>query len=93
MTDKSDKPSIIPVTDPHRVQTVFVNEVIGSGHLNGVVNLTFATYLFTPASDGKIDPDRVISSRLRLDGYCLHQLYAVLGGIIAEQNGDKPKPN
>ena len=87
MTDNN--PDVLPVTDPHRVPVVFVNQVIGSGHLNGNVNLSFATAYFT-LRDGEIDPDLVVTSRLRMDMFCVAQLYAVLGKIIQDQNGTKP---
>lgn len=87
MTDK--KPDALPVTDPHKVPVVFVNEVVGSGHLNGNINLTFAVAQFTP-KNGEIDPDLVVMSRLRMDMLCAHQLYAVLGKIIQDQSGVKP---
>ena len=79
MTD--DEP--LKVTDPYRAQSVFVNELVASGHLNGVVNLTFATAQFTP-NDGKVDPDLVITARLRMDLLCVQQLYARLGEIIQQ---------
>lgn len=77
-------PTSINISDPHRVPTVFVNQLAGAGHHNSVVNLTFATAQFTPTHDGKIDPDLVISSRLRMDIFCAEQLYAQLGGIIQQ---------
>ena len=79
----------LPVTDPHKVRTTFVNQVVGSGFLNGVVNVTLGTAQFTPRGES-IDPDLVISSRLRMDMLCVHQLYAILGKIIQDQNGTKP---
>jgi hypothetical protein len=73
----------LPVTDPHRVPSCFVNQVAGAGHLNGVINITFATAMFTPTAKG-IEPDLVITSRLRMDMFCAEQLYAQLGAIIAK---------
>ena len=80
----NDKPDSLPVTDPYRTPTTFVNQVVGSGHLNGVVNITFATAQFTPNADGKVDPDLVISARLRMDLFCAQQLYEQLGKIIEQ---------
>lgn len=74
----------INISDPHRVQTVFVNQLAGAGHLNGVVNITFVTAQFTPTHDNKIDPDLVISARLRMDVFCAESLYAQLGLIIQQ---------
>jgi ATP sulfurylase len=73
----------LPVTDPHRIPVVFVNQVVGAGHLNGVINVTLATAMFTPTKNG-IEPDLVITSRLRMDMFCAEQLYAQLGSIIAK---------
>jgi hypothetical protein len=78
----------IKITDPNHVPSVFVSALVGNGFLNGVVNLTFATALYTPL-DGAIDPDYVITSRLRMDLYAAQQLYAALGGIIEANT----KPN
>ena len=50
------------------VGCVFVTRVMGSGHLNGVINVTLGTYNFTPSrSADRIEPDLVVSCRLRLD--------------------------
>lgn len=80
----------LPVTDPHRVSITWVNQVVGSGHLNGVINITLAAAMFTPTAKG-IEPDLVITSRLRMDMFCAEQLYAQLGEIIknnmAQANG------
>ena len=81
MTDPETQSNSLPVTDPRRVPITFVNQVVGSGHLNGVVNLTFAAALFTPNGDS-VDPDLVITSRLRMDRFCAEQLYVTLGAII-----------
>ena len=83
MTDENETDNRLPVTDPHRVPITFVNQVVGSGHLNGVINLTFAAAMFTP-QNGAIDPDLVITARLRMDRLCAEQLYATLGTIIAK---------
>lgn len=78
------EPDYTPVRDPDRVPTVFVNEIIGTGTLNGVVNLTFATLRFTPTIDlSEVLPDRVVSSRLRMDLYTAQQLHEQLGRVIA----------
>ena len=81
MTEQTDK---LPITDPYRTPTVFVNQVAGSGHLNGVVNITFATAQFTPNDGGTVDPDLVISARLRMDLFCAQSLYEHLGKIIEQ---------
>lgn len=66
------------------VGVVFVNTVVGRGVLNGIVNLSFGTLLFTPSDDGQsIDPDLVVSARLRMDKICAQQLYETLGDLLA----------
>lgn len=92
MTESSDN-TRLPIGDPYKAPTVFVNQMVGSGYLNGVVNLTLATAQFTPNHAGSVDPDMVITSRLRMDLFCAQQLYEALGKIIAQQvqdSGDKP---
>lgn len=83
---------VFKVTDPYKVPVVFVNQVIGSGQVNGIVNISFATALFSVGADGKIDPDLVITSRLRLDLFCVQQLHDTLGKILA-QNVKTGVPN
>mgnify|MGYP001562624170 CR=1 FL=1 len=78
----ADEP--IQVTDPHRVGVTFVNQVIGIGHANGVVNVAFATALFSVGPDGKVVPDLVVSSRLRMDLWCVQQLHDQLARILAQ---------
>lgn len=82
MTEQTDKP--ISVTDPYQVPVTFVNEVVGSGFLNGNINLTLATARFTPIA-GKVEHDIVITSRLRMDLFCAMQLRDELSRIIAGQ--------
>lgn len=74
----------LTISDRNNAQPVFVNQVIGQGILNGVVNVTFGTFGFTPTNDGKVDPDMVISSRLRMDITCAQQLHAALGSILEQ---------
>ncbi len=73
----------LSVTDPHKTPVVFVNQLAGSGYLNGVVNLTFAVAQFTPTEDGTVNPDLVVASRLRMDLACAQQLFEHLGKILA----------
>lgn len=80
----SDDDKTLPITDPYRTPTTFVNQVVGAGHLNSVVNITFATANFTPNNDGKVDPDLVISARLRMDLFCAQDLYDQLGRILQQ---------
>lgn len=67
----------------------FVNGLLGRGVFNGNVNLTFGTYLFTPQGDEtslSIDPDMVVSARLRMDIAAARQLYASLGELLDSVN-------
>lgn len=83
----------LPISDPYKTPTTFVNQIVGTGFVNGVVNVTFATAQFTPQPDNTVSPDLVITSRLRMDLFCAQQLYAELGKIIEQnmkQSGEKP---
>lgn len=82
MTDDTTKLS--PPTDPHHVPVAFCNGVVGSGHLNGVANVTLAVANFTPNAEGKVDTDLVVSARLRMDLYCVRELRDALDRILAE---------
>lgn len=78
----------VTITDPHNVSVIFCNQVIGSGYLNGVCNVTMGTHRFTPTSDGKVAPDVIVAARLRLDMFAVQQLYDTLGSIL-EKNAPK----
>lgn len=78
------------ITDPNHVKPVFVNAVVGSGTLNGIHNISFATALFSVKGDA-IDPDLVVSCRLRMDSVCLQQLWEQIGHMLhPPQNNEKP---
>ena len=77
------------ITDPLHVAPIFVSMVAGSGVLNGVSNLTFCTANFTPQGDS-IEPDFVISCRLRMDLPCLQQLYEQIGHMLHPPQSEKP---
>lgn len=79
------------ITDPNRVVPVFVNAVIGSGTLNGVHNISFATALFSVKGE-EIDPDLVVSCRLRMDSTCLAALYEQIGHMLHPPTSSE-KPN
>lgn len=83
MTDEK-KTEILPISDRFNVPTIFVNQVAGFGVVNGVVNLTFSTAQFTPKVDNTVDPDLVISARLRMDLACAAVLHEHLGSILAQ---------
>lgn len=63
---------------------VFANTVIGRGILNGVINLSFSAFNFTPTDDGKqVDLDPVVVCRLRMDKICATQLRNVMNELLA----------
>jgi hypothetical protein len=74
------------------IDVVFVNQVSGSGHLNGVANFTFSTARFTPVAD-KIEADIVIAARLRMDMVCVKQLRDACDTILAANTLPEGKPN
>ena len=81
-----DSPVQMPMPDPKRTPVIFVNTVAGGGHLNGVVNLTFATAFFTPTHDSSDTIiDQQVAARLRMDLFCATMLRDTLNNII-EQN-------
>jgi hypothetical protein len=77
------------ITDPNHVAPVFVSVVVGSGIYNHVANITFGTLLFSPKDD-VIEPDMVVSCRLRLDLICLQQLYEQIGQMLNPPSTEKP---
>lgn len=72
----------VPVSDPMNVPVTFVSNVVASGQLNGVINVAFGLYRFTPGVDGNVEPDLAIGARLRMDVQCAEQLYEALGSIL-----------
>ena len=64
------------------VGIVFVNSVIGRGALNGVINLSFGAYNFSPNDRGEVDIDVVTACRLRMDKMCAIQLRDALIDLI-----------
>ena len=70
------------ISDPNNAQVTFVNQVLGQGHLNGVINLTFGVARFTPGTDDTVEPDMVIASRLRMDLVCAMQLRDSLDELL-----------
>ena len=67
------------------VSVVFVNTVVGRGVLNGVINLSFSVFNFTPSDDGKeVEVDPAIACRLRMDKACATQLRDVMVDLIAQ---------
>lgn len=65
------------------VGVTFVNTVIGRGVLNGVVNLSFSVFNFTPTEDGQVDLDPTIACRMRMDRICATQLRDVMNDLLA----------
>lgn len=56
------------------VGVTLVNTVTNQGVADGVFNINFATALFTPVANDKIETELVISCRLRMGPQCLMQL-------------------
>ena len=83
MTDKPKTPAA-PISDPHLVPVIFVNQVAGAGHCNGVANFTFVTAQFTPNDDATVDSDPIISARLRMDLACVQQLRDACDTILQQ---------
>lgn len=78
------------------VGTTFINTVIGRGILNGVINLSFGVFNFTPDDNGRVDLDAVVACRLRMDKICATQLRDTLNDLLAaiaeaERTPDEPK--
>ena len=65
------------------VSVTFVNTVVGRGVLNGVINLSFSVFNFTPNDDGQVDIDPAIACRLRMDKQCAMQLRDVMNDLLA----------
>ena len=72
----------MPLQSLDTVGVQFVNVLLGRGVINGVVNLQFGTYQFTPVDDTQIAPDVVVSCRLRMDLECAQQLHTQLGVLL-----------
>jgi hypothetical protein len=65
------------------VSVTFVNTVIGRGILNGVVNLSFGVFNFTPNEEGTaVDLDPSVACRLRMDKVCATQLRDVMNELL-----------
>lgn len=62
---------------------IFVNTVVGRGILNGVINLSFGVFNFTPDENGQIDADPAINCRLRMDKICATQLRDSMSELLA----------
>lgn len=68
----------------------FVNLVLGRGILNGVVNIQLGTWLFTGNADGNVEPDAVVSCRLRMDLACAKVLRDNLNELLAAVEAPAP---
>jgi len=75
----------IVISDPNNEPVTFVNQVLGQGHLNGVINITLGVARFTPkdsAPESMVDIDMIIASRLRMDLACAQQLRDCLDTLL-----------
>ena len=65
------------------VGITFANLVLARGIYNNVVNLTLGAYQFEPDADGaKIEPDPVVTCRLRMDTGCVLQMRDALNDLL-----------
>ena len=64
------------------VGITFANVVVGSGSLNGVVNVQLGAVIFAPADDGKIVGEVMECCRLRMDVPCAVALRDALNGVL-----------
>lgn len=80
----------ITITDPNNEPVKWANQVLGQGHLNGVVNITLGQARFTPSAiydepqaEGEpIDTDMIVAARLRMDLACAKQLRDSLDALL-----------
>ncbi len=62
-------------------EITFANFFVGIGDNHGIINIQLGATLFTPDQEGeamKIDPDPVVTVRLRLTEPCARLLHAAL---------------
>lgn len=71
-----------PKTTMDNVGVTFVNIVTNQGMYDGVFNINFATALFSPIGQDKIDTELVIACRLRMGKECLLQLKASVDALV-----------
>lgn len=73
------------IEDPNNEPIKFVNEVVSTGHLNGNINLEFATLRFSASADLQaVLPNRIVGARMRMDLHCAAQLHSALGAFLAQ---------
>jgi len=71
-----------------QVGITFANSVVARGLFNHNVNITLAAFQFTPTEDNKVNPDPVVTCRLRLDIVCAKQLRDHLTELLAHLEPD-----
>jgi hypothetical protein len=73
------------------VGVTFVNAVTNRGIFDNVININFATFLFTPSQERTVDngkkivdiePELVMSLRLRMGEQCLRQLHQATTSLL-----------
>lgn len=77
-----------------RCPVVFVNAVAVTGFVNGVANVAFETFGYTPEIEGDktvVVADNYVSANLRMDLFCAQQLRDSLDSIIKQHT--KPAPD
>jgi hypothetical protein len=75
-----------------QVGITFANTVVGRGIFNNVVNVQLAAFAWSSTDDGKVEPDPVITCRLRLDLACATQLRDALDELLALVDKTKAAP-
>ena len=73
-------------------EVTFVNRISVSGFLNGVVNISFATAVFT-ANGENVETNDEVTVDLRMDLYCAQQVRDALDRIIEQQTMPAPRTN
>lgn len=64
------------------VGITFVNTILGRGILNGIINISFSAFNFSPDGNEGIEADPVVACRLRMDRVCLKQLHDVTADLL-----------
>lgn len=78
-------------TTMDEVGVTLVNTVTNQGIFDGIININFATFLFTPSAERQLDnggktidiePELVMSCRLRMGEQCLRLLHQTTQSLI-----------
>ena len=81
----------IEISDPNNEPVKWANQVLGQGHVNGVVNITLGQARFTPLyltddplpeGESSVSTDMIVAARLRMDLACAKQLRDSLDALL-----------